>query len=1192
MEEKQPDQIIQTIQINDRTIGVYRFDSEQSLLERIAYALGTLPKYLYVEGDILTPKQVIDLLAEIKKHQGTIQNFIEAWEDKFQPNVNPFDDIIIPLIIYNQDLSRARGDQVSIILRSMSEYLIEEQYINDAEELTSIWDNRQRTIQTIQYKIEQNGRLVEQDVQNFSQLPTETIPCTEYAPDRYILKINFVNIGITNILELFDYVILNNDIPLAKSSSSSLSPNTYFKVLKDVSPDPKWLVRDEGSYLLLKINNRDSQTKKNYTDVYFKLENNQLFAEVKLITEKGYISRETFIERIKSGFPTIGLEVASIDETEVTATFIFPNASMNNYIFADMALNDQTFASLITVNESKKSTKRKGDTILLHAYFSHLRTGRISFYISTKLYGIADSETNRILELDKKTRPDEKEKLEKLENNGFYIRVHFTASTTERANNFLQLFPFLMSYYESKEGEISEIYDSLLDGFNLVTIVPDEDKNKGDKLKYQERLKPLFVSTYSRRCAVERMVTLLTPENKENFKVRYPDRQILKFPRDIPATDPKFPSDGENQVEFVCIGNEYKWPGILRNTLPANKEQFPYAPCCFKENQQREGTNWDIYYHNKPEKKTKRGEVKIKTLKFLDLKGSGVLPEKLVKIFATLHPNSNGEYIRYGASNKSPSSFLSCLLFLVPSLDKNATIPEVEKFRASMKSGGKINIAKQCCYDMTVEEMTQKFGNPSVYFDPKLFVQVLEYIFKVNIFIFDYDGLVLPRFKQGYYRNETYRRSVFILEHFGAESDRAVIPQCELICRQSNTISAIFYDGDPIVEPVKYMFDRMIAGLSLTKDMAKFRLRLPEKTIKPVSQLVDSYGKCRLICVKTTDNEDATLLIDPICPIYVANNGKLIRTNHQVALKIFNELAIGVYGQTVIDNKIVELTGVAGSLTVTIPIEPMDDDTGDQKLIQEQIHYVVSEPSLLQQYDYNKKLAQFLIELTYWRFSHFLSYIQGNFSMDQVLNAFGEQKFIVKEGHNYGILTGDFSWQTSALENKDLIIIPNDETRIRLLYDLRLFASRKYNDLVNFRSRVKISNYYSDISDFTPNPKQLLFRNEDEAKRALFESKIEHGLTARILEQETPYFFLNELDKKIYLVQNTTTKENALKIGAIWRTNRFNIGRMGSPEIFPNISYVLYKDSQIIEQSVGENPVKIILSNGTNQNIFSVLLDL
>ena len=92
-------------------------------------------------------------------------------------------------------------------------------------------------------------------------------------------------------------------------------------------------------------------------------------------------------------------------------------------------------------------------------------------------------------------------------------------------------------------------------------------------------------------------------------------------------------------------------------------------------------------------------------------------------------------------------------------------------------------------YDYTIDEIIKKIEDPEEYFDPKLFIHLLEIHFNCNIFLFSRENngqIIIPRNMQCYYKMKNKNRCIFIFEHLGSRADDATYPQCELIIKQIN----------------------------------------------------------------------------------------------------------------------------------------------------------------------------------------------------------------------------------------------------------------------------------------------------------------------------------------------------------------------------------------------------------------------
>ena len=111
------------VRINGKNFHVYNLDNEQSIINRIASNMDTLPEYIYFTQGIPTNFmidkniKVENLLDEIKSDQVDIDVMYENIAPKLsQQMLDPTQDVFRPYIVYNKTIKEIHVDFRSAIL--------------------------------------------------------------------------------------------------------------------------------------------------------------------------------------------------------------------------------------------------------------------------------------------------------------------------------------------------------------------------------------------------------------------------------------------------------------------------------------------------------------------------------------------------------------------------------------------------------------------------------------------------------------------------------------------------------------------------------------------------------------------------------------------------------------------------------------------------------------------------------------------------------------------------------------------------------------------------------------------------------------------------------------------------------------------------------------------------------------------
>ena len=147
----------------------------------------------------------------------------------------------------------------------------------------------------------------------------------------------------------------------------------------------------------------------------------------------------------------------------------------------------------------------------------------------------------------------------------------------------------------------------------------------------------------------------------------------------------------------------------------------------------------------------------------------GYLPTHLKRLFFPFLGSVNEIFYRYGF-DYSNASFVDCLV--------KAT--NVIKADIIQSMAEKPWLAKQEMYDYSTEEIT-KLINGNTFIDPRLFVSMLENIVTLSIYIFNANGIIKPRFQNGYYKREPLEGSKAIIIYEQQKEKDHDYPTYELI---------------------------------------------------------------------------------------------------------------------------------------------------------------------------------------------------------------------------------------------------------------------------------------------------------------------------------------------------------------------------------------------------------------------------
>lgn len=1217
--------------VNGKKYRIYELDSIITFTERLASNINTLPKYIYYKNiDNLDSinvyefanknLEVVNILDIIKKNiaSGTfskLYNEIKTILEK--TNLSLEKDILVPFIILNDDLQTEDSSIVKTYLLSIENEINKELKLfkTQIRIIDDIWAEVDILIEQFNEElIKLKNKVKTQDklYKNFDEI--EEVPYyTDFELERAILELE-LNINKLNILEIFNNIKLNNYVPFATIKK-------FYKIYKEFVPPLDWNItlenviilktlqkqtligseiEDYGTILIgsekeLGGNNKEEKEEKEEKEKEITNNIDKILASVPINILTNNLTKEQYITRF---LETLGSDVNIIKETEqrVNGVYYIPNQKLNKYIFSDMIMNNPIFSQFMSIDESAKASKKKNN---IYVYFKHPNTGEVTVNITEKSVNVSETAI-------RKTRT----KLGKLgidlfPDNSYFIRIKVSrASNTDSVILFQQLLAKIFVLYNQEEDSIAAYYKKFIPEFGIIKEEDsdqeeDIEKPQTKKRKYAKKQEKvgkegkegkeekllnelknkapeLFVQGYAKECLKKPNIV----SNEDLEEILEQGLQVMTFPK---------ADSGYEQFNYVCNHPEHKYPG-LRVNKTESKDIFPFVPCCYTtDHSKKKGSIYRHYYYGEelPEKK-EEGQTRelIVTNKILNYEGTGILPNNLLNFLNLAENNPDYTFVRKGVY-RNKNSFLQCILYAlnyeyngkkIQSLKNKKDIEKfVDEIRLVFASEEYAAACKQELYDRSISEIIETIKNGEEYFDPRIFVGLIEKYFDCNVFIYSRKELeaqlILPRFLEGYYKFANKNNTIIILEHYGGESDHAEYPQCEIIAKVLTKKLSLkpqysYEWSSPIASTVRNIFSKLSRTYVFGKDKYNVIKDFPLVTDGIYYQYIDSYGKMRYIEFEI-DGEVISMFTEPMAPFIVTSVDKIDvkKVDYIFILSIADKINLEIIGQNVENtddkkgkNITKELIGKIGNIIVSIPINEVEQIDGID-IVENTLSYVSSQQSFMDDYNNCKKIARYLTEYVYWLYSKFYNekvqlldktkqkydYI----SSLELIYEFYEKYITIDSKFVYGKIGKKFSMKSSLMNNNKLVI-NNLETAKRLLYVLRQYSIRHRQKLINYRNLETIESYYLDITDFEQYYYQIILEGDDSIQKWINEQKNKYSAYSNILINENqPYFFIFDekireqyREHNIYLAQNTNTLKNALEIAEKWHTDKYNIGKL------------------------------------------------
>ncbi|MDB4769423.1 hypothetical protein OAG24_00510 [bacterium] len=321
------------------------------------------------------------------------------------------------------------------------------------------------------------------------------------------------------------------------------------------------------------------------------------------------------------------------------------------------------------------------------------------------------------------------------------------------------------------------------------------------------------------------------------------------------------------------------------------------------------------------------------------------------------------------------------------------------------------------------------------------------------------------------------------------------------------------------------------------------------------TQYIDRNGKTRML---NYSNLSISLMISPIPPIYApqVSLDSIIITSLSQAVKFIKNKKLKIVKQDGTEKGKIKGLWIKGKVLNSgiefayIPIEnspPLRDADGN-------IHPKLSKPtsinplkvegeSTLKTFRKQRLLATFIKQYVLFEYS-------------QNPETFGENNFHIDSNHTYDIdsLDKKFIRGNDVMYVGNKLVIPSIKVRCQLLSYLKAQVLNNPN-ILKFKNKKFIDNYFVNPSDFNAHKNQIVFMNRKDVNTWIknnFRKKFSKQITSTLYPTlTTPYFFKNTNIGKFnpVLIQNVINGDlrRALAVGQKWVKDRVNTGFNSDP---------------------------------------------
>jgi len=1148
------------MKVNGNPFKTYLLDNTNSVLERIALEAGVIVKYLHFTPNIdnkISISSNIDI-----KVTNVIQPFMHQTGFIFPSNMVPI------------NVSRKEMEEIFIIYHEILEsqpmlYILLENLITDNVE--EVWNNRYKRMQKIRDEFDELQRRVETHLKKCIEFEKiQSVNLVDYTETH--VRLNLYIDSDSDISEIFNSISTTYQIPYAKY-------NRFYKILHNFQISPSWLDYDLADGIFLKIDSEIYEGSSDYitqlTEFGSQKEYNhdiqdikssrffQRFTNAAIIKSQfnekecilltvdvtvgdKYMSRDVFFSKL---FKTLkcfnDTQIITIEELNSSGIVIYPSQTILIPIWADICMTDLYFSSLVVIDESVRASKKR-ENVYMYLVDDVVNTISVMMKETTKpgIYNMATENTP-------------------------YLRARIKAKTSADAVRYGKIMAKLITIYNDNFENILNIYRSFIPGFlqdNIKKFL--ERKSTDDFLRLKDVAPDIFLPNYSRECF--KRPTIVSEEEAIRL-METGEKPVIPFPVFGEAV----------KRYYTCNHKTHPYPGLRANKLE-NKNKFPYIPCCYIKNQDREGTKLRHYYIQTG---IREQQSAIQDLflsnKILPPGMSGVLPENIKQLFSMINPNPEYQFVRFGINNNY-NSLLEAVMMSLNYNNLQFIEPEdrpqvVEVQRALINANADIYAvaAKQELFDSEIEDITERLKREKL--NVLEFYHVMEQYFDCSIFLFTSNDknpqgtLSIPPHSKTHVKAIPTRPVVLIYQQ-----NKMNDIHCELIVQTIGgqpkilqNMTTTFTFNDYIVQQLWKVFTNINRTFTykgpITPIMLPYVKSLlyskPVKSpiLRVVSQYIDVYGKTRMMNIKY-ENELISLMCDPVAPYASPISTNINRVSINSILRIIKLFKGVIVEQRFNENICREVVVVLPSLSVQDPrnlkhqninrpgdgvkiVFLCNDNNGGKSLKDipksANLEYETVfkyEKTPLTVYDTNRKISKILVHYALYMFSKFLHKTNAQ-PTDKILSLWINKHLSVLPDIFYKAVKKYKSNQdnidyimfdkaTPFIQKFDLIL-PSKEVQLRLAYILRLYMNTNQAKLLSFYKRKSIERFYSEISDFLPMPNQSIFEDIKTVNFMLDSYRSDLYITKNLkIDSREPYFiYISIFPDDIFIARNVITKE-------------------------------------------------------------------
>lgn len=1195
--------------IEEKELRVFDSDTRETLTSRIASVLRTIPKYVYYE-DKMSPEEMIkakrdgmpykirvrnllNVFLQFSREEGPLffNELIKRHGSKFNTNQIGDDEIFKLFVVYIEPNLKNKPYEYNELIISQN---FPANFIGDYESLKNDNYAKANINQNISDEILKN---VNKDLQTGMMLSLkEQIAIddimTKFRLTRttFEIKYGFMSETIDNV---FNETILSDYVPFA-------STNKMCKVYNKVETYKKqWVEKIEDNKMILQVSSGKDDK---YTDVIIDVSKseNKVHGHVTIKSkdidlQKGVKNITNYsVQSLNNGRAVI----ESVVEEDIGGVFEYGNRDFDVSVFADLVLNDEVFSSKLSINEQIEGTRTRKKSVYMNYESSD---GLVKVVITRKKRAEDEDITDERIVI--KNMP--------------YLRVKIKkAKTLKSINEFRDDLAVFLALYDLKYDEVVWRYRRFLPEFPTKSDeVVKESSAEVTKPSKNPFLSLKFIPTdYARYCQKSRQPDVVSDEKAEELKAL--GKKIMKFPK---------LGDGPIQHNFVCMNKgenkNLNFPGLRHNPLD-NKDKYPFLPCCFGPDQEKEkGSIFRHYFFGEPlNEKEKRGQQQVYLLitdKIVPMNNVAEATPKMkdILMIASMTSVDSGDesYFRRLGVARSKSSFLDAVITAKDAkrfegLSETDRINRLNQIRKSTEFTKYSVLCRQSCYDMNIDDVSRNISSDNVYLDPSKYIRAVEEYCECHIVILkrndatDQVEIMIPRHMKGFleFVQEPNRDLVIVYEHMGSESDNAAYPQCEIVSLiKGDVTQTIFKRNTSIIQgllSIRNAMTQMYLGYRKLKPYNKLQF---ENIIN--GQELDAFGKVRMIYVKFA-NRNYALYTDILPPLLTPEikNTSVALWPVEDALKFCTQYGISVCEQLNDGKSTRQLVCEYEGIIIRMQIKQGDNIESDIIPISRRPpdyifwkQYFGTE-SVFTNFEIKKKIAQILYAHTVFMLSKWMERNKKLLCTSDDVKNFLNTDTILDDKYKYNTLETKLLQRTFSpyfnvqddLYRGGKLILNSQQLVKKLHYALTLECIRDIKNVIEFKQRKCIPNYYDTISSYTKRDTEIvisineyldIINEKQDEKKGINKYNLRKNFNA-----DPPYFIQNDDISSIVFAVPSNQEFASMCVKQSVASQRLNVNIQ---KVKHNV-FTYNTDGELIVSIRGDNPV-----NDARIDIFSYVTE-